>query len=549
MRLDSDGSPRSTRASSDGACLLVPDRSFRALLGFIFAYSLLLSIVGSVEGPFLRSIVACDVSQPIIVPASNWSGSPYCGSKLEVVAAAQRLGSSLSPIAICTHMLTGPFLAAAADHHSRLMVIFFSVALTGVSLALLLLATMSASVEYAATHNFASPLSLLVLRAFLDGLSTTSAPINALVADLIEPALHAHVYLQISVAHALAGTCGSVLGIFLMRLELDDYRVPSLAAVLALPLVASVLARVEEPPRRRLLAHAAATSPERRQVSAATPVDEASIKDDLALVADTKDVASQTSAGTAAAPLRPAQLAGSLLTLFQSSAFLRALCASDSLIAAGFVGLLSILNSFVMAYYDWRQGDLDACMLAVMAPATLLAFAALIRCRLIERLGAAAALYAANALALAGWTVVCLLPFHPAFLLGLVMVAPVMTTYPATLTLYAQRFKQSQLAQVQSLTSASFSVGMIAALPTFAYLFDATAQGSRAALPFALSYVLVALGVALKLHALSLDGPVHEGLLTELLRNAPPGGTDALHGGKDSDKAGVHSARVRTELI
>ena len=88
--------------------------------------------------------------------------------------------------------------------------------------------------------------------------------------------------------------------------------------------------------------------------------------------------------------LRPLELWRGLWRLARSSRFLRLLCVGDGLVVGGLVGLFSVLNSFVMSYYGWRQGDLEAVLLATLAPLCTLLFVASARLRLIDRLGAAA---------------------------------------------------------------------------------------------------------------------------------------------------------------
>jgi len=253
--------------------------------------------------------------------------------------------------------------------------------------------------------------------------------------------------------------------------------------------------------------------------------------------------------------LRPLELWRGLWRLARSSRFLRLLCVGDGLVVGGLVGLFSVLNSFVMSYYGWRQGDLEAVLLATLAPLCTLLFVASARLRLIDRLGAAATecarrpppaarrpppsfplpptphappsciprahatpcgdRYAATAVALVGWLLLCLAPLHAGFLGGAALLAPAVVSGPATLTLLAGRFGRTQLAQAQSLISTSVSVGFIVALPAFALLFDAAAPrlSLRASLPFAASAALVAAGSAVKMYALCPDGSACRALL------------------------------------
>ena len=374
--------------------------AYRSLLFAVFLYGLYVNLVNSMHSPFLRTLISCDA--PVTAPhfADEWSGSAYCGDKNEVITQAQRLGSSLAPLATALHMVTGPFLAAAADRYSRIVVIAIGLLIEGISLACLALAATAANHEYAATHALAAPLWLLIARAVFNGVSSTGAPVNALAADLAPKHEHARVYLAIAVAHGGAGLLGAVGGIAILKLELDDYSLAWRVALLALPLAASPLLLVREPslrsrspppppstppppsitppppssspkpvfaPRRvpsrsfrflleQMLLGAAGAEDAKAEARAAA--DTNADRAEKAGKGEKGETAGKSEAegdDDARMSLQPAELARGLLRLARSSRFLRLLCVGDGLVVGGLVGLFSVLNSFVMAYYGWRQ--------------------------------------------------------------------------------------------------------------------------------------------------------------------------------------------------
>jgi len=198
-----------------------------------------------------------------------------------------------------------------------------------------------------------------------------------------------------------------------------------------------------------------------------------------------------------------------------------------------------VLGSFSIATLGWRQGELQEALVASVGVVAAAAAAAaalfalgreLARRRCVgERCGgwtagceaafrstrAEAVLLASLAAAAAGLALLCLSPSAPALRLGmLLLLLAGVGLWPSMLLLLTRHFAAGQRAQAQALVVASCTVALAAAAPCFSRsLFDPSAHGSRAALPFAagLASVLLALLLAWRtLRAGLLLAPVRD---------------------------------------
>ena len=92
---------------------------------------------------------------------------------------------------------------------------------------------------------------------------------------------------------------------------------------------------------------------------------------------------------------------------------------------------------------------------------------------------------------------------------------------PAMNAFIAEVFLPNELARVDALSSLASTISLSAALPAFAFAFDAHARGVRAAAPFAAGAVCAITGIAILLVAICPDGKVRRFAL-QAIRSGKP---------------------------
>ena len=296
----------------------------RLVLACMFTLGLVDSIQRSMKGPFVRSLVSCDADIVAERGAPEWSGSSHCGDKEIVLSTAQHLESTLNSVGLLCGMFAGPLFGAAADRYSRRVVIWFGIALHGVSLSLLLFAARQAD---AVRHAYPLPREasvlqtpLLFLMSMVGGAATTTGPLIALLTDSTPPKQRAAMFSIQVVVGGVASAISQVVSIVTLLLSLESYVVVYALLVSAVPLPALPLLLVKD-----------------RAVDDTTTANR-----------EPHDVSDCVGAART--------LVLSMRSLLAASAFLRAYCLSTALIVSGVVGPVSLLSPSLMAIYDFSQG-------------------------------------------------------------------------------------------------------------------------------------------------------------------------------------------------
>ncbi|KAL1518634.1 hypothetical protein AB1Y20_002922 [Prymnesium parvum] len=467
-------------ASRSEAIERTPAASLLSSVGAACAFILLLETVDHVASalqlPLLRASVACPPPPPAPHAADGgaWSGSAACADAPAVLRAAQRVEGQMVCASLLSHMLCAPLLAVAADVRSRSLALGLSAACKLGKLALLALLVGAAphALRRGGEPYPSLPLPLLLAAAALGGAGAANVPLNALLGDLSPAAARGRVFTALTLAHAAAGLGSTLLAATLLHLRLADYTFPlaALAALAPLSLAPLAALAAREPRRAPAEPHARGCGPLPR-----------------------------LSAGGAARLL--AAGTRSLARLFARSARLRALSASFACIGFGAGGATTILASFSIGVLGWAQGDLEylALLAAPFAVGSLVAGnvalvrygAARVACASISTLCVAVSL-----LVFAPW-------FPPVVMLMVCLTGSSIILFPATLDLFTEAFETQERAQAQALVVTAVTFAISLAAPCFSSVFDPSATGARAAVPFAIAAIACMLGLGLAVQELA----------------------------------------------
>lgn len=456
---------------------------------------------------------------------ADWTGSTMCDDKDTVLATSQRADGWCTSLRVLVHMASTPLLGALADRHGRVRIVVLSVGLvTACALAFAL--TAAAASRHAADWAESSdttdasggvlrlPLWTLLCGYVLLGCSAVQPPLNAALTDRTPPEERGAAFSVLGVCHALAGGAGTLLSIFLLRLDLEEYGSFWVLIALAVPVLALPLALLG-PPSAQGAAERETTAflqetegglePEELlpyQPPSPTPAQRGAVDADEQGAAS-RELGQRPGGGAAAAA--PAatgvrwaaaelmQAAAGLCGLLRASLLLRRLSVGIFLLMWGVAGGLSILNNFTLAVYDWQQGDLQVLWMASL-PSALFGLG-LANCFLFKRYGAPVVYCMALSALCLGFVLLVLAPFSPAALTGFLLLCGFATVgFAAILTILAQRFEPCEQARAQALLVFSSTLSRSTAAPAFAHIFDPRDRGVEAARPFVLALIFVLAG-------------------------------------------------------
>ena len=462
---------------------------------------------------FYRSAYSCAAPQTAAPGVEGWSGSRHCGDAHLVIGDAQRLSSTLLPLQLGIEIVATPLFSALADHWSYRGVSALGAGCNVGGLALLAATAAAATAAAAEPHPSASPpvaepsgnattlllpLGTLCTARLLFGIGGSSVPAatSALFISLSPAAERGSAMVALLCVRAAGMTVGAVLGLGLVRLNLDDYLVCWLALTcLGLVAVAPLLCAAAP---RGAEAHRAPATPTAPTAPAAPTAS--------ATTATTSTTA--TSVTPAAAAVRAApwpcallggatQLVGGLRELLRRP-LLRVLMLSSGLIMFGWVGPASIIASYVQSAFAWRQGRWEVLAAACSLPAALVAIGVGRRC-VLPRHGLLGLLKAGFSCTLLGALCLVGVPWKPYLLVPYVMLSvPGVISLPCAFVLIASAFPQHQQAQALGLFQLCLVLGIGVAVPIYGNYLYRAGEPSRAkqAGPFAIAAVAVALGAA-----------------------------------------------------
>ena len=505
---------------------------------------------------FYRSGYSCAAPQTTAPGVEGWSGSRHCGDAHRVIGDAQRLSSRLLPLQLGIEIIATPLFSALADHWSYRGVSALGAGCNVGGLALLA-ATAAATAAAAAAepHPSASPpvaepsgnattlllpLGTLCTARLLLGIGGSSVPAatSALFISMSPADQRGSAMVVLLCVRAAGMTAGAILGLGLIRLNLEDYVVCWLALtclglVAAAPLLCAAAPRSAE-------AHRAPATPTAPATTATTGTSAAS--------------------AVRAAPWPCALLGGAIqlvrgLRELLRRPLLRVLMLSSGLIMFGWVGPASIIASYVQSAFAWRQGRWEILAAASSLPAALVATAVgqryvMPRHGLLGLIKAGFACMVLGALCLVG------VPWQPYLLVPYVMLSvPCVITLPCAFVLIARAFPQHQQAQALGLFQLCLVLGIGIAVPIYGNYLYRAGEPSRAmqAGPFAIAAVVVALGAATILTArqqgagVRADGRAR--LEDEVEARPPHGGAGNPPSDRSESSEGLPTpALVRTPL-
>ena len=499
---------------------------------------------------FYRSGYSCAAPQTVVSGVEGWSGSRHCGDAHRVIGDAQRLSSTLLPLQLGIEILATPLFSALADHWSYLGVSALGAGCNVGGMALLAATAAAATAAAAEPHPSASspvaepsgnattlllPLGTLCTARLLLGIGGSSVPAatSALFISLSPAAERGSAMVALLCVRAAGMTAGAILGLGLVRLNLEDYLVCWLAlACLGLVAAAPLLCAAAPRNAEALRAPATPTTPAAPTAPAAPAT--------TATTATTTTTVTPAASAVRAAPWPYALLGGAMqlvrgLRELLRRPLLRVLMLSSGLIMFGWVGPVSIMASYVQSAFAWRQGKWEVLAAASSLPAALVATAVGQR-YVMPRHGLLGLLKAGFACMVLGALFLVGVPWQPYLLVPYVILSvPGVLSLPCTFVLIASAFPQHQQAQALGLFQLCLVLGVGIAVHIYGNYLYRAGEPSRAkqAGPFAIAAVVVALGAATILTArqpcsgVRADGRAR---LEDEAEAAPPhGGSCNLH--------------------
>lgn len=440
-----------------GASPIGSSRNFRLsqgvqrLLLSYFIVSIVYTLGIELYGPFLRSLVTCDIAA---ADATTFSGSSRCGDAAFVLATAQAEEGYLVSMKLAVHAVAGPFLGSLADQMGRKPMLLLS--LGGFFVAFVLFTIV-------ATEGLRS-FTVLAMCFLLEGATNAFGVVyKSMLADLVSAKDQAAVFTAYEICGAVGTVIGQLTSVGILKMFLTSYRTVWL--ILSAVLLGDVLfvwAATEE----------TLSQPTARKVRGVR--------------------------GTAAAVFRAP------FELVTSDRFLRCWLMSGGLttLAAGQSGILA---AFSIAVYGWRPGAYQA---STWFKQLLRAASLMIVGPFAKELPAAIVILADIVASAATQLPRILAPFSPLFLLWPVYAADALAfTQPSQDAFLNSKFpaeKRGTVIAVQHFCS-NLCASLSMALFSSPLLFSPEARRWQAARPFLLASALTVAGGLLKATLVSKD--------------------------------------------
>ncbi|CAE8701773.1 unnamed protein product [Polarella glacialis] len=430
-------------------CFANPTKIQQLLFPYFFL-SLIYALGVHFYGPFLRSLVVCDVKSEVGVA---FSGSARCGDTNLVLTVAQAQEGRLVGMKLLVHGVAGPFLAVLADTSGRRPVLLLG--MVGFTTAFFLFALVSGISQLHGSELIVS------LCFFLEGATSAfDVVFLSMLADLTpsRSAARAAAFSSYFSVGALGSATAARLAVVVLRLQLRSYTVVWLLVGAAMAAVTVLFFCVVSE----------TLGPEAKARAAAR---------------DRGLLSRRGYARTAVANiLAPAKLIASsrFLQLWLGALLLNSLSS----------GILGVEASFTLAVYAWRPGDLQA----LTWPSQFIALCSL------TLLGPLASRYKLRSVLLCSMLASCsvhlsgvLAPFTPVAIVGpslfhsaLAFGKPLMTAF------LSGQFRADEQAKVHAVTHLCTNLGASVSIALFSgpLLFRPEARGWEASRPFLLSALL-----------------------------------------------------------
>lgn len=404
--------------------------------------------------PFIRSLISCKnpPERIFISPQSDeWSGSLNCDRKDYVVDQAQNIESLLISLKLISRIITMPFLGIAADYYGRKKIL--SLSICGLVSAFLL---MYGSVLIDQQFQM-----ILLAAAYMIHGCTTSfnTVFSAIIADLSGPDERASFFTFFGIVTMLSTSFSQVLSLIIQKQYLTDYS-SIFFTICCISIIAGMASKYL-------------------------------IKETIAN--NHKILADQF----------PNPLSSFKLLIEDS--FLITFCVGLFLFVIGIMSF-TILSSFTMSVYGWRQGDLQ---LKFIPFAPLALFSLFISSSLISYFGSDVVLSISLILVVVAQLFMCMLPLSTIPLTVCAVIFSISTIgLPAYNTTTTLKYKTEVQAQVQGLIGATVTLAAAIASTLYGtFLFNAHARGFPASIPFLVGAAFSFFGACIIIISLSICNP------------------------------------------
>lgn len=442
--------------SIPGSGLVVQPPKVRRLLASYLVLSLVFCLGIQLYGPFLRSLVVCNVA---VEHGQGFSGSAHCGDFRHVLSAAQAEEGRLVGIKLLLHGWSGPILAGFADSWGRRPVLLWG--LSGFSCAFCLLALVASFPEL---HHATS---LVVTCFVIEGVTSAFDVVYlAILSDLQQnPTERASAFSAYFAIGALGDVGAQLVASKILRQQLTSYDVVwSCMAFVLIVNTSLVWMFVEE-----------SLPPNAVGESVEDPAKLRSLQSTRQLLA---------------APMKLVR--DPFLQRWELALMLTSLANGFSTIEA----------SFTIAVYGWQPGDLQA----YTWPARAISLGSVVL------MGTLASSYSPLAVLTPVTVLQCLLiavrmfaPFTPVALIGpTLLTSSLAFAAPVTTAFVSSRFTAAHQAKVHAVshlcTNLSSSLAITAASSSL--VFQPEAREWAASVPFICAAGLSSVGGMLRLHIL-----------------------------------------------